>query len=53
MKCPDALDYALQDIDDEDDLEEARKLAKRYFEYGEYVMIELDTVAKTAKVVPC
>lgn len=63
MKTPDALDYALEDLEeqlsdhellDEDDrrdkLEEAREFAKEYMEWSEYIRVEFDTEAKTATV---
>jgi uncharacterized LabA/DUF88 family protein len=63
MKNSDALDYALEDLEellneddslDEDDkrdkLEEAREFAKEYMEWSEYIRVEFDTEAKTATV---
>lgn len=45
------------DEDEQDSLVESRKeklneLCRTWFEYGEYVTIEIDTEAKTATVVP-
>jgi hypothetical protein len=63
MKHGDALHYAMEDVKeileeddslDEDDkrdkLEEARDFAREYMEWGEYIRVEFDTEAKTAKV---
>ena len=63
MKTPDALDYALEDLEeqlsdhellDEDDrrdkLEEAREFGNQYMEWSEYIRVEFDTEAKTATV---
>ena len=50
MKSPDALDYAMEDIEDEDDKAEFESLCQRWFEYGEYVMLEVDTEQGTCKV---
>lgn len=59
MKCPDALDDAIDDatsnIEDEDqrDLEvsKAKRLAEQWFSYSEYVTVEFDTDKKTCVVV--
>lgn len=66
MKCPDALDDAIRDAvgavgfdglsEDEAELvresrsEAARKLCSRWFEYGEYLTVEVDTEAGTCVV---
>ncbi len=54
FKDPDALDYAIQDATAENpdvDDEKLRKVASSFFDYGEYVTIEIDTDKKTATVV--
>ena len=57
FKNPDALDYAIEDFKeshpDVADKESAiRKLARKYFEYGEYVTIQVDLDKGTATVLP-
>lgn len=51
FKTPDAVFYALQDLPSED-REEAQELTDKFVEFNEYVHIEFDTEAQTAKVVP-
>lgn len=51
FKTPDALFYALRDIEDEGEREEAGAFAAQWVDYGEYVYIEFDTEAGTAAVV--
>ncbi len=53
-----ASKFAAKQYDDEEagavrdvQIERLRKLCSRWFEYGEYVVIEIDTDAKTASVV--
>ena len=55
MKTPYGLDYALDDScgsDDEYDEEKiaARKVAERWFQYGECVTLEIDTEKETCIV---
>jgi hypothetical protein len=50
FKTPDALDYALEDIADEEEREKARDFASRWIQWGESVSIEFDTEEQTAKV---
>lgn len=60
MKCPDAVDMAIQDatqnIEDEEARyeakEKAEKVCRRFFEYGEYLTVEVDTETGTCTVVP-
>ena len=68
MKDPDTLDDAIRDAvkalnrteldDDEAEavrelrMEKARTLAGRWFEYGEYLTVEIDTKAETCTVIP-
>jgi hypothetical protein len=52
FKTPDAVDEALQDITNEEELIEMQAFLKTYIKYNEYVRIEFDTVAKTATVLP-
>ena len=51
FKTPDVLEDLdrLEDISEEERAS-ADELVKQYVEYGEYVRIEFDTEAKTAKV---
>lgn len=51
FKTPDALDYAIEDLS-EDEQEEAKETARKFIEYGEYAVIEFDTETQTATVVP-
>jgi len=51
FKSPDALGYALEDLSDEDKAR-AKKVASLFFEYDEYVTVELDLDEKTCVVVP-
>lgn len=54
FKDPDALEYAIQDaLNENPDANEdtLRKAAGPFFDYGEYVTIEIDTDRKTATVV--
>lgn len=68
MKQPDVLDDAITDAVselsisalDEDEMravrntraDKIRGLASRWFEYGEYLTVEIDTEAETCTVVP-
>lgn len=51
FKTPDAVDYAIEDLS-EDEREEAKETARKFIEYDEYVVIEFDTETKTATVLP-
>ena len=51
FKDPDAVHYALEDISMENH-KQCQRAAEKFFEYGEYVVIEIDTVKGTAKVLP-
>jgi hypothetical protein len=50
FKTPDAVDDVLSDIHDEDEQDTMKNLANKFFKYGEYVTVELDTETGTAKV---
>ena len=51
MKCPDALEDAINDmVDNEHEAKAARKLAKKWFEYGEYLYVTIDTNEETCTV---
>ena len=52
MKTPDAVADALNDIQDEDEQYRLKSLAHHWFEFGEYLTVEIDTEAKTCTVVP-
>ena len=55
FKSPDALDDAWNRMDTLDrgiSRDGFMKLASKWVEYGEYVTIEIDAVAKTCAVVP-
>ncbi len=52
FKTPDAVEDALDQIEDENQRDAAEQVCNKFFEYGEYVYIEVDTVAGTATVVP-
>ena len=47
FKCPDVLDQL-----DEEEREASEAMIEKYVQYGEYVYIEFDTDAGTARVVP-
>lgn len=49
FKTPDALDYALDGLGEEE-REEAKVAARRYVRWGEIVRIELDTLTGAARV---
>jgi hypothetical protein len=51
MKNPDALDYATEDMN-ENDRYLAHKVAEKYMEYGEYITVEFDTETESATVIP-
>ena len=55
MKAPDALDDAIDDAVGPDAAEEiktkVRALCSRWFQYGEYLQVEIDTSAETCTVV--
>jgi hypothetical protein len=51
MKSPDALDAALMDLPLEHQ-DKARKAAEQWFDYGEYLSVEIDTVEGTCTVLP-
>lgn len=51
MKTPDALDCALQDIDDEDERDQIKRKLDKWFKYGECVDLVYDTESDTLKVV--
>jgi hypothetical protein len=62
LKTPDALEYAVRTAvarnenvtEDEYEDEKARimVIAAKWFEYGEYIIVEIDTEAKTCVVIP-
>ena len=51
FKTPDVLEYALDDLSD-DDTYDVKQQLKKFIQYGECVTIEFDTEAGTATVVP-
>lgn len=52
FKNPDAVDYALQEMN-EDERREASRTINKFIEYGEYANIQFDTEKGTAVVLPC
>ena len=53
FKTPGVLDCAMEDMTDaERKIAAASGVIDKFIEYDEYVYIELDTVTKTAKVLP-
>lgn len=54
MKTPDGLSDALDEScgydEDSDEKTDALKIAEKWFKWGEYVSVEIDTVAKTCVV---
>lgn len=51
FKTPDAVDYAIEDLSEEEQ-EEAKETARKFVEYGEYITVKFDTETQTATVVP-
>ena len=51
FKTPDALFYAIQELEEEDRYI-AETLAEQFISQGEFVTIELDTEKQTATVLP-
>jgi hypothetical protein len=52
FKTPDAVDYALEDIEDEDEKEEVKQQLSKYIKYEECVTLELDTETGKMEVLP-
>lgn len=50
FKTPDVLDYALEDIQDEDQRAEVEDICNQFIKYGEYLYVEIDTERETATV---
>jgi hypothetical protein len=51
MKSPDAIDYALENIEDPDEKEEIRDKLSEHFRYGEYLDLEYNTETDELKIV--
>ncbi len=51
FKTPDAVDYAIEGLTDEEK-EEVREVIKKFVQYGECCRIEIDTSNDTAHVIP-
>lgn len=51
FKTPDAIDFALEDVP-EDQKDEVRKQLKKYIKYEEYAILELDTDTGNVTVLP-
>jgi len=51
FKTPDAVHYALEDLDEEE-RDAAEGAAAKWVKYGEYCTIEIDTETGEAKVLP-
>jgi len=49
FKTPDVLDQISEQLNDVD-ADEAKLLARKFVQFGEYLRVELDTEAKTATV---
>jgi hypothetical protein len=52
FKTPDAVDYAVEGIEDEDEREAAKAACGKWVEYGECLTVEVDTEKGTCEVVP-
>ncbi len=50
FKTPDALDYAIEHMDEEEQIQ-ARDFAGKFIEYGECITVEFDTEEGTATVI--
>jgi hypothetical protein len=51
MKCPDALYQARDELDNEADRKRFDRIADRFFQYGEYLTVQIDTEQGTCTVV--
>ena len=51
FKTPDAVDEAISELPEEDQ-QEAREACEAFFEYDEYVQVEVDTKKTTCTVLP-
>lgn len=52
FKTPDAVDEAIRGIESVHDVAAAHQVCDKFFEYDEYVTIEIDTKKGTATVLP-
>lgn len=52
FKTPDVIDEAIKDIEDEDIQFEAKSVCEKFVQWGEALVIEVDTETKEAKVIP-
>ena len=52
FKTPDVADYALEDIEDEDQKDEAQEAIDKWVKYGECLNVEIDTETGEARVLP-
>ena len=50
LKSPDCLYYAAKDIDARDEKESFVRMAEKWFEYGEYLTVEIDTEEESIRV---
>jgi len=51
FKTPDTVDYALEDLSEEDK-GAAQEVIKKFVEYGECLTVEIDTELETCDVIP-
>ena len=51
FKTPDVLEYALEDVSDDNLKEDIKDICKQWIEYSECISIEIDTDKETARVV--
>lgn len=49
FKTPDALDYALEDVPEEE-RKAAEQVCSKFISYGECVTVDIDTETRTAEV---
>lgn len=51
FKSPDVVDYAIEDLSEEDK-EIAKTVIKKFVKYDEYITVEIDTDLETCDVIP-
>lgn len=52
LEKPENLNEEEWELIKEKRIEDAQEIASKWFQWGEYVLIEVDTVEKTARIVP-
>ena len=52
FKTPDVVDYALEEIEDNDVKVEVEEACKKFVKYGEYLDVDINIETGTAVVIP-